>query len=64
MAETRRETIFEMTRIGTMVRVRAMDVASMVEITISGPVTASTAQLQNLAYQRLQYVLKKQGVVT
>ncbi len=53
------ETIFEFHRVGAYVRVTAMDTATLTEITISGPATATQAQLQNLALRKLAYVIKK-----
>lgn len=60
---TQRPTIFEFFPIGSYVRVRAMDTTTLEEITITGAKTASQQQLKNAAYQRLQYVLKKKGII-
>ncbi len=58
-----REVYIEFHSIGQFVKVTAMDVESMVEISIQGSVTASEKQLKNAALKRLEYVLKKQGIL-
>ena len=58
-----REVYIEFHRIGQFVKVTAMDVESMVEISIQGSVTASEEQLKAAALKRLEYVLKKNGVI-
>jgi hypothetical protein len=58
-----REVYIEFHTIGQFVKVTAMDVESMVEISIQGSVTAPEAQLKAAALKRLEYVLKKQGVI-
>lgn len=58
-----REVIIEFTPVGTLVRVRAMDVASLTEISIQGPQSAGEKILQTNALKRLEYVLKKKGIL-
>lgn len=58
-----REVIFEFSVIGAYVRVRAMDTASLTEITISGPKSASEEMLKTNALKRLAYVMKKKGLI-
>ncbi|HTK83847.1 MAG TPA: hypothetical protein VL625_02070 [Patescibacteria group bacterium] len=58
-----REVIFEFQSIGQYVKVMAMDTATMTEITIQGPVTASEAVLKSNAAKKLEYVLKKKGLI-
>jgi hypothetical protein len=45
-------------------KVVAVDVATMTEVSIQGPVNAGEAVLQRNAVARLEYVLKKNGVIT
>ena len=58
-----REVFIEFQSIGQFVKVTAMDTATMTEISIQGSVTASETQLKNAALKRLEYVLKKNGVI-
>ena len=51
--------IFEFTPYGAVMRVVAMDPATLTEITIQGPVNADHRVLQALARRRLAYVLEK-----
>jgi len=59
-----REVIIEMTPIGQMVRVTAMDTKSLTEIVISGPKTSPKALLKRNALMRLEYVLRKKGIIS
>lgn len=59
-----REVIFEFFPVGGIMRVMAMDVATMTEISIQGPVNAGESVLQKNALMRLEYVLKKEGKIT
>lgn len=56
-----REVIFEFRPVGNIMRVAAMDTATMTEIVIQGPLNASEVTLQANALKRLEYVLKKNG---
>ncbi len=58
-----REVIFEFFKIGTYVKVTAMDTKTMVEASISGPASAGEAMLKANALKRLAYVLKKKGLI-
>lgn len=58
-----REIILEFHPIGNVVKVSAMDVKTMTEISIQGPVTASEATLKLNALRRLEYVMKKKGLL-
>ena len=58
-----REVIFEFFPVGGIMRVMAMDVATMTEISIQGPVNAGESVLQKNALMRLEYVLKKEGKI-
>lgn len=59
-----REVIIEYKSVGNYVKVSAMDTASLTEISISGPATASEDTLKRNALKRLEYVLKKNGVIS
>ena len=59
-----REVIFEMRPVGAIMRVAAMDVATMTEVTIQGPLNAGDAVLKQNALMRLAYVLKKEGKIS
>lgn len=58
-----REVIFEFSPIGNVVRVMAMDVKTMTEVTIQGPTSAPESTLKMNALKRLEYVLKKKGLI-
>jgi hypothetical protein len=58
-----REVIIELHQIGQLVKVSAMDVQSLTEVSIQGPVTAPEEMLRRNALRRLEFVLKKKGVV-
>ncbi len=48
---------------GSIVKVTAMDTQSMTEISIQGPKTAGEEALKHNALRRLEYVLKKKGIL-
>ena len=58
-----REVIFELCPAGNIMRVTAMDTATMTEVVIQGPLNAGEAVLQKNALQRLEYVLRRQGKI-
>jgi len=53
------EVLFEITRVGNVVRVVALHVDSNTEVSIVGPPTAPQQALQSAALQKLRYVLAK-----
>lgn len=59
MAE--REVLFEMTRIGTYMKVVAVDAATGTEVSIAGPATAPIEALKRQALNRLIFVLKRKA---
>ena len=59
MAE-QREVYFEFTAIGNVVKVSAIDSQTGTEVSIMGPVSASQADLQQLALQKLKMRLKRE----
>ena len=58
-----REVIFEFHPVGAVVRVSAMDTKTLTEIVIQGPASASETLLKHNAIKRLEYVLRKKGLI-
>jgi len=58
-----REVIFEFQPIGIYMKVTAMDVASLTEVSINGPVNAGEAILRSNALKRLEFVMRKKGLI-
>ncbi len=58
-----REVIFEFFPVGHVVRVSAMDTKTLTEISIQGPASASEEILKKNALKRLDYVMKKKGLI-
>ncbi len=58
-----REVLLEMIPIGSYMRVTAVDVESMTEVSIQGPRSAMEGVLKNNALRRLEYVLRKNGII-
>lgn len=56
-----REVIFEFRPVGNIMRVSAMDTATMTEIVIQCPANAGEAVFRKNALMRLEYVLRKNG---
>ncbi|MAE50230.1 MAG: hypothetical protein CMH27_00295 [Micavibrio sp.] len=59
-----REVILEYHSIGNVVKVTAMDTATLTEVTTQGPASAGEALLKSNAIKRLEYVLKKKGLIS
>lgn len=59
-----REVIFEFTPVGNIMRISAMDTASMTEISIQAPINAGEAVFKKNALMRLEFVLRKKGIIT
>ena len=59
-----REVIIEFHAIGNVVKVTAMDTATLTEVTTQGPSSAGEALLKSNAIKRLEYVLKKKGLIS
>jgi hypothetical protein len=56
------EIILEFVGMGSVMRVSAMDPASLTEVVIQGPIGADQASLADLAKQKLMFMLaKKRG---
>lgn len=58
-----REVILEFYPVGQYMRVTAMDVITLTEISIQGPASASEETLKKNALKRLEYVLKKKSLI-
>ena len=58
-----REVIFEFFTVGPYVKVSAMDVATMTEATMQGPATTPQAILQREALKKLEFVMRKKGLI-
>ena len=58
-----REIIIEFFPLGAYVKVSAMDTQSLTEISVQGPASASQETLKHNALKRLEYVLKKKGLI-
>lgn len=58
-----REVIIEFFPIGQLVKVTAMDVATLTEISIQGSKSAGEETLKLNALKRLEYVLKKKALI-
>lgn len=58
-----REVIFEFRPVGNIMRVSAVDVATMTEIIVQCPITAGEAAFRKNALMRLEYVLKKNNII-
>ena len=58
-----REVIFEFRPVGNIMKVIAMDVATMTEVIIQCPVTAGEVTFKRNALLRLEYVLRKNSVI-
>jgi len=59
-----REIILEFHAIGNIMRVSAMDTATTTEVTIQAPVNAGEAVFRKNVLAKLEYVLRKDGVIT
>jgi len=55
------EVLFEIFRVGGSVKVSAFHAATMTEISIVCPATATEQQMKTLALQKLRYVLNKRS---
>lgn len=56
-----REVIFEFYRVGNSVKVSAVDTATLTEVSVVGPATASEASLRNNALRKLEFVLARRA---
>ena len=58
-----REILVEFFSVGSYMKVSAMDVKTLTEISISGPVSTPQKILEQNALKRLEYVLKKKELI-
>lgn len=58
-----REVIIEFFPVGQYMKVSAMDTKTLTEIVTQGPASASKDILEHNALKRLEYVLKKKGLI-
>ncbi len=58
-----REIIVELHQIGPFTKATAIDVKTMTEASIQGPSNAGETMLRRNAVKRLEYVLKKKGLI-
>lgn len=58
-----REIIIEFHPVGNLVKVSAMDVKTLTEISIQGPKSAGEETLKRNALKRLEYVLRKKNII-
>jgi hypothetical protein len=58
-----REIIFEFFTIGPYAKVNAMDVATLTEASIQGPKATPQPVLQREALKKLEYVMRKKGLI-
>jgi hypothetical protein len=56
-----REVYFEFVSIGTTIKVVAIDAATGTEVTVMGPTSATQADLERLALQKLKARLAREG---
>ena len=59
MSEPRREVYLEMHQVGSGLEVRAVDSGDGLEVSFIAPVTASRADIEQLAIAKLDYVRRK-----
>lgn len=58
-----REIIIEFHPVGNYMKVSAMDTQTLTEVSIQGPVHGTKETLKNNALKRLEYVMKKKGLI-
>lgn len=56
-----RPVYFEIRRVGSYLKVSAIDSLTGTEVSVVGPARGSDAQLKATALKKLRYVLEKQG---
>ena len=58
-----REVILEFFPVGQFMKVSAMDTKTLIEVSIQGPASTPESTLKRNALKRLEYVLKKKGII-
>ena len=61
MSGAEREVIFEITRIGDVQRVAAVDVATGIEVVVQAPANAALVDVRALALRKLERALGSDG---
>ena len=61
MSAEGRDVIFEITRIGDVQRVAAIDVASGLEVVIQAPANAALVDVRALALRKLEWALTRES---
>jgi hypothetical protein len=61
MGDDPREVYFEFTPVGAVVKVAAIDSMTGIEVTVMGPASASQADLERLALQKLKARLTRES---
>lgn len=56
-----REVLFEITRVGDVQRIAAVDVVTGTEVVVQAPASASLADVRNLALRKLERALEDKG---
>lgn len=59
--ETEREVIFEITRVGDVQRIAAIDVATGLEVVVQAPAHTALADARALALRKLEWALKSEA---
>ena len=59
-----REVIFELASFGAITKVSAVDTKTLTEVSIQGPASAGEAILKRNALKRLEYVLRKNNIIS
>jgi hypothetical protein len=63
MAMRGREILYEFQRVGNVVKVTAIDAETAIEASIHGPVTAGETLLRINAARRLEFVMRRKGMI-
>ncbi len=59
MASSLDDIILEFTAVGGILRVSALDTATLTEVVVQGPIGTDRTRLANLARQKLAFVLQR-----
>ena len=58
-----REVIFEISTLGNVAKVVAIDTQTMTEVSVQCPPSTPQALMKSSALKRLEYVLRKKGII-
>lgn len=59
-----REVIFEFRPVGNIMRVSTMDTQTLTEVVVQCPLSAGETAFKRAGLQRLEYVLRKKGMIS